>query len=276
LSFDDGPTSGSAKLYDFLSETGSRTTHFMIGSNIKNNPALFTRAFEELKQDIAVHTWSHRYMTTLTNLDIVSELGWTMEIIKNSTGGRLPRYWRPPYGDADNRVRAIAKEVFGLQTIFWNQDTSDWTMGSPGGTTLQAINASMTKWLNGPKTPGLMILEHELTNQTVEAFMDAYPIMLSTGWNMESAAAIGGNTVYLNSKDSTSPVEQANGVLFGQTYSSLSTSSSSSTPGPTNTASNTTGSNTSQSGNNGSIRSTISTLGGALGAIFLTVVFYAW
>lgn len=129
-------------MYDFLTQIKTRTTHFMIGYYIKLNPALFTRAFEELDQDIAVHTWSHRHMTSLSNLEIVGELGWSMEIIKNSTvsisgrfrspdgfsqrhvfqGGRLPRYWRPPYGDADNRVRAIAKEVFGLQTIFWNQE----------------------------------------------------------------------------------------------------------------------------------------------------------
>jgi peptidoglycan/xylan/chitin deacetylase (PgdA/CDA1 family) len=57
----------------------------MIGINIVNNPALFTRAFGELHSDIAVHTWSHRYMTTLSNADAVAELGWTMEIIKNST-----------------------------------------------------------------------------------------------------------------------------------------------------------------------------------------------
>ena len=76
-------------LYDFLSETQTRSTHFMIGANIKNNPALFTRAFEELHQDIAVHTWSHRYMTTLSNLDVLGELGWTMEIIKNSTASVL-------------------------------------------------------------------------------------------------------------------------------------------------------------------------------------------
>ena len=114
----------------------------MIGYNIKNNPTLFTRAFEELDLDIATHTWSHRYMTTLTNLEVVAEFGWSMEIIKNSTvsvvgvfrsldlishrhnsqGGRLPRYWRPPYGDADNRVRAIARELFGLQSIFWNHE----------------------------------------------------------------------------------------------------------------------------------------------------------
>jgi len=35
-----------------------------------------------------------------------------MELIHNSTGGRVPRFWRPPYGDSDNRVTAIAKEVW--------------------------------------------------------------------------------------------------------------------------------------------------------------------
>lgn len=61
-------------------------------------------------------------MTTRSNLQIVAELGWSMELIHNSTGGRLPRYWRPPYGDTDTRVYAIAKEVFGLITILWNQE----------------------------------------------------------------------------------------------------------------------------------------------------------
>lgn len=45
-----------------------------------------------------------------------------MEIIHNSTGGRVPKFWRPPFGDSDNRVRAIASEVFGLTTLMWNQE----------------------------------------------------------------------------------------------------------------------------------------------------------
>jgi peptidoglycan/xylan/chitin deacetylase (PgdA/CDA1 family) len=61
-------------------------------------------------------------MTTLTNLEVVAELGWTMEIIHNSTGGRLPRFWRPPFGDSDVRVHAIAREVFGMTGILWNQE----------------------------------------------------------------------------------------------------------------------------------------------------------
>ena len=61
-------------------------------------------------------------MTTLTNEQVLGELGWTMELIHNSTGGRLPKYWRPPFGDSDERVRAIAKEIFGLRTVIWNQE----------------------------------------------------------------------------------------------------------------------------------------------------------
>lgn len=81
-------------------------------------------------------------MTTLTDAQVLGELGWTsvsprvlsicdaqtplsrhrLQIIFDNTG-RLPAFWRPPYGDVDNRVRAIAKQVFGLQTVIWNYDT---------------------------------------------------------------------------------------------------------------------------------------------------------
>ena len=61
-------------------------------------------------------------MTTLSNEDVVAQLAWTMELIHNSTGGRVPRFWRPPFGDTDVRVSAIATEVLGLTTVVWNQE----------------------------------------------------------------------------------------------------------------------------------------------------------
>lgn len=93
----------------------------MIGLNILNNPDIFSQAYDN-GDDIAVHTWTHPYMTTLSNEAVVAELGWTMQIIHDSTGGRVPRFWRPPYGDADERIRAIAKNVFSLTMIIWNQE----------------------------------------------------------------------------------------------------------------------------------------------------------
>jgi chitin deacetylase len=68
----------------------------MIGVNIVSYPDLFMKAFGN-GDDIAVHTWTHPYMTTLSNEDVVAQLGYTMAIIHDSTGGRLPRYWRPPF-----------------------------------------------------------------------------------------------------------------------------------------------------------------------------------
>lgn len=39
-------------------------------------------------------------MTTKTNEEVVAEFGYTMQIIHDSTGGRIPRFWRPPTGDS--------------------------------------------------------------------------------------------------------------------------------------------------------------------------------
>ncbi|KAJ8077531.1 Chitin deacetylase 3 [Marasmius tenuissimus] len=88
----------------------------MIGSDILLNYKQFQEIID-YGGGCAVHTWSHPYMTTLTNEQVVAELGWTLQIINDSTGGRIPKTWRPPFGDSDVHVVAIAKEVFGLDTV---------------------------------------------------------------------------------------------------------------------------------------------------------------
>ncbi|KAF8739239.1 hypothetical protein AX14_010403 [Amanita brunnescens Koide BX004] len=194
-SFDDGPLPYTPKLVDFLASHGIITTHFMIGINILGYPTDFLAAFDK-GHDIAVHTWTHPYMTTLSNEELVAEFGWTTLLIYNSTGGKIPKYWRPPYGDCDNRVRAIAKEVFGLTTVVWNQDTEDWSLTVKGGTTPDKVQSSMEKWLSGPKSPGLIILEHELSTDCVDAFIKAFPLIQSKGWKIESVARLSGGSAF--------------------------------------------------------------------------------
>jgi hypothetical protein len=212
----------------------------MIGSNILGFPDQFMQAFETNGDDIAVHTYTHPYMTTLDNLSVLGQLGWTMQLIHNSTGGRVPRYWRPPYGDADNRVRAIAKEVFGLDAILWNQDSSDWTMTGPDSAA--SIRNNIQNWLQGPKTPGLIILEHEINDAMVQLFMDVLPMMRSNGWNLTSVAQLGATgSAYINA-NGQGPVSLAN-VLGAQTAQAATTStpaqpaSTTAQPSPTSTRS---------------------------------------
>jgi len=45
----------------------------MIGINIAQNPTEFKTAFDA-GHDIAVHTWTHPYMTTLSNLDVLGQV----------------------------------------------------------------------------------------------------------------------------------------------------------------------------------------------------------
>lgn len=226
-SFDDGPTPSTPALVQFLQSNNLSTTHFMIGINILNNPTQFELAFNA-GHDIAVHTWTHPYMTTLSNLDLVGQFGWTMQMIHNSTGGRVPKFWRPPYGDSDMRVRAIAKEVFGLTTVVWNHDTEDWAQSST-----PPIEAAMTGFLASPKSPGLIILEHELTDVTVDGFIQAFPMIKQNGWNFASLAQVMGNgSSYMNAQSSTSDDVTPMGLLAAEQTTS-SSSSSTQTPTPT-------------------------------------------
>lgn len=214
----------SPALYDFLQQNKQQSTHYMIGLNILNNPTIFQQAYNVLGSDIAVHTWTHPYMTTLNSSLVLAELAWTLQIIYDSTGGKLPRFWRPPYGDIDTRVSAIAQNVLGMTAVLWNQDTEDWSIGSTGGTTPQAVETNMQKWLSGPKSPGLIILEHELTNATVDAFMAAWPLVAQNGWNPVSQAEMNASVpVYQDGKEADSPF---NSLIAAPSSSSASSSAS--------------------------------------------------
>jgi hypothetical protein len=183
-------------------------------------------------------------MTTLSNAEVVAQLGWCLQLIYNSTGGRLARFWRPPYGDIDTRVTAIAKEVFGLTAVLWNHDTSDWSLGEPGGTTPQAVQANLQKWLAGPKNPGLIILEHELSNESVQAFITAYPLIKQNNWTLTSVAELDGLGAYQNAKDDTSPATPELLTAGGNGGAGLTTSTSSTSTPPNATSSHHSGSST--------------------------------
>ncbi|KAI8453915.1 hypothetical protein BY996DRAFT_4582534 [Phakopsora pachyrhizi] len=199
INFDDGPLPPSESLYQFLDLHQQKATHFWIGSNVRDYPQLAIRAMER-GDHLAVHTWSHAHLTTLSDLEIVGELGWTIQIIFDLTG-IVPLYYRPPYGDVDNRVRAIAKHVFGLKTLMWNCDSSDWTLNQTyaigdfvdppmGGFGLnQSVDQirshqrSITNQKDGDDVvPGKIILEHELSLESVEAFRVTYEGLERFGW----------------------------------------------------------------------------------------------
>ncbi|KAF9351811.1 chitin deacetylase [Mortierella sp. NVP85] len=115
LTFDDDPQPGTTeKLLGLLKEKDATATFFMTGMKSAKAPWLLQETVDQGRH-LASHTWSRSGMTTLTNEEIVAELKWTEKYIYDHTGYKV-KYFRPPYNDVDNRVRAIAREL-GFRTV---------------------------------------------------------------------------------------------------------------------------------------------------------------
>ncbi|CEP15209.1 hypothetical protein [Parasitella parasitica] len=210
LNYDDGPFNrydaseddaelenkyAEPALYNFLAETNNqKASLFYIGSNVVNYPAAAKRGLND-GHHLCVHTWSHPAMTTQTNAQIVAELYWTLKAIKEATGD-TSKCWRPPQGDVDDRVRAIAYQM-GLRTILWDEDTNDWDMPAPGGGELspKVVDGYFKKWVSnyesGKDEKGHIVLEHELNSATVNMSMFWLPKLQET-FNVIPALACNG------------------------------------------------------------------------------------
>ena len=99
LTYDDGPAPYTPDLLDYLASENISATFYTVGSRVLSYPGLLQREYLA-GHDIAVHTWAHPYLTTLTNEQIIAELGWTKKVIYDVLGV-TPLYMRPPYGDIE-------------------------------------------------------------------------------------------------------------------------------------------------------------------------------
>ncbi|KAG8795336.1 chitin deacetylase [Ceratobasidium sp. 428] len=171
LSFDDGPSPYTPDLLNYLDAANIKSTFFVVGSRAISRPEMLQAEYMGGHQ-LSVHTWSHPSLTTLTNDQIIAELGWTKQAIKQITGV-TPNTMRPPYGDIDDRVRAISLAM-GLTPIIWTSanggsfDTNDWHI--PSGLSAAEVLNSFDKILDTASSlnTGFIVLAHDLYQQTVD------------------------------------------------------------------------------------------------------------
>ncbi|KAJ3745520.1 carbohydrate esterase family 4 protein, partial [Lentinula detonsa] len=180
--FDDGPNCSHNAFYDFLQSQNQKASKsfYFIGSNVADYPLEAQRALAE-GHEICAHTWSHPYMTTVSSENAFAELWYTVQMIKLAVGV-TPTCWRPPYGDIDDRIRAIANAL-GLQTIMWKYDTAD---ASVDGTTItdETVENNYNDFLQTANSgaftsTGAILLTHELNNFTMSEAVKYYPQLKS-------------------------------------------------------------------------------------------------
>ncbi|KAG0068607.1 chitin deacetylase [Linnemannia elongata] len=203
LTYDDGPSLVTRTMTKFLLEKKMTATFFIVGSRVLEFPDILR---EQVAQGhhIGMHTWSHSALTTLTNHEIVAEIRWTEKAIRDVTGLTM-KYVRPPFGDIDNRVREILRQM-GYTVVIWTKgwDTNDWRMlmhEIPEREILQNFKNSLDNRAivrsSNDKPAGPITLEHDLSNDTIRVSRTLIEMASSRGLQpMNLATCLGDMTPY--------------------------------------------------------------------------------
>jgi peptidoglycan/xylan/chitin deacetylase (PgdA/CDA1 family) len=124
LTFDDGPNpTATPQLLDLLARHSIRATFFLIGENVRREPAL-TRRIAAAGHVIGNHTMTHPWLHLKSEALIRAELTGCNHALEDTLGTPVSLF-RPPHGARRPAVLRIARSL-GLTTVNWNLIANDW------------------------------------------------------------------------------------------------------------------------------------------------------
>lgn len=164
LTFDDGPSSHTARLLDFLEEHEDvKVTFFVVGSRL-NNYAETVRRIVQQGHELGYHSYGHKTQTRLSNANIISRYEQSSELLTQIAEQSFT-LWRTPGGAYNDRVL----DCIALPHIMWSVDTRDWATRNSVSVYYSIINNSKD---------GSIVLLHDLHGTTVDGAIRAIEDML--------------------------------------------------------------------------------------------------
>jgi len=100
--------------------------------------------------EIANHSYIHPHMTEVPQERQREELLWTQQILFSLTG-KLPRFFRPPYGEVDSELALVAAQN-GLRTVEY-----DFPSGDPDK---HVTRERLVAWVLAKARPGSIVVMH--------------------------------------------------------------------------------------------------------------------
>jgi peptidoglycan/xylan/chitin deacetylase (PgdA/CDA1 family) len=151
VTFDDGPDPATTpRFLEKLRELGWRATFFMLGGMARQNASL-AQEVAAAGHDVGLHGDEHRNLLFRGPLATSTDLNRGFEAITQATG-RLPRWFRPPYGILTGDALFAARRL-GLRTVLWTAWGRDWRAA--------ATPQSIVTDVRGDLTPGGTVLLHD-------------------------------------------------------------------------------------------------------------------
>ena len=164
ITFDDGPSSYTGKLLDFLKENDIKATFFVVGERLSYYEDTLRREVNE-GHEIGYHSYDHQQQTSLTSEQITYDFERTNAALQKITGASFT-LWRTPGGGYSSRVLNCVP----LPHILWSVDTLDWKTLNTNSVYRSIINNSYD---------GAIILLHDLHRTSVEGAILAMQDMLA-------------------------------------------------------------------------------------------------
>jgi peptidoglycan/xylan/chitin deacetylase (PgdA/CDA1 family) len=173
LTFDDGPNPPyTSRILDVLERYEVPATFFCVGMNVLAHPEEIVRIREQ-GHTLGNHTWSHPFLTDLSQAQLTEQIDRTGESIAMA-GGSAPTVFRPPYGSLSPQVMDWLEGLPPAVTM-WDVGTNDWAM--PGAEVI-------AREVHDKTQPGSIILLHDGggdRSQTAEALPAIIEGLLARG-----------------------------------------------------------------------------------------------
>lgn len=176
LTFDDWGTDYTiTKILDILKEKDVKSTFFLKGIGVENNPNL-AKAILEDGHEIGNHTYSHPVITKIPESQLQEEIIKCHMTLTEAIQQQPKLYFRPPTGEINNKA-ASAIVATGYRPILYDVSAHDWDSKNSA--------EDITNFINKNTKKGSIILLHlqEGTN-TIEALPKVIDGIRSRGYSI--------------------------------------------------------------------------------------------
>lgn len=203
FTFDGGAGMQSGeRILAVLEKHKVKGTFFLTGRFIEANP-LFVAEIAGAGYEIFNHTYDHPHLPTMTDSEIAAELNKMNYLLVSTLASTTARknksnaasvaasddlrsadvsakpFFRPPYGDRDERVKEVAAKD-GYQDVYWTVDADDWEEST--GQTADGVTNRIIENLQ----PGNIYLMHLGDNITGQILDNVFTTIEGKGYKIVS------------------------------------------------------------------------------------------
>ena len=179
FAFDDGPIdygSSASKILDVMENNNQHCTFFYWGEKINNNNQSEIRRAHQIGCEVANHTYTHPYLTNMSQQQIEQEIGRTNAILKGITG-QDAHIVRPPYLATNQTVL----NAVNAPLITCDVDSQDWNGASKDQIISNVLNNV---------SDGSILLMHENYDATAQAVEYLVPELMRRGYVIVSVSEL--------------------------------------------------------------------------------------